>query len=857
MNRLIMVNQASQYVFLSYSTKDHPFADSLQKDLSKRGIKVWIDQEGLSVGTPNWERAIRDAIRDCRAVILIASPNSYDSRYVQGELEIAKMYKHQIFPIWARGDDDKWVECVPLHLIKTQYVDMRGPLYSGGLRKLIGELKKLSIKPQNTQFIPSLKTTIDDPRNPFKGLRAFTETDTQDFFGREKFIDELLDNLRERRSFLSIVGPSGSGKSSIVLAGLIPKLRQGAIDGSDKWLYLDPVMPGADPIESLAFALYIPLDMKINAVIDELKDSARSLYWLMRTITGNKSKCLLFIDQVEELWTQTLDDDKRSHFINLVTNAADKENKDALILVALRGDFYDRPMTYPALGKLIEKNSKSVLPMDLDDLRNVIEKPTLLPDVGVRFEDHLVGDLLYEIRGESGALPLLQFTLDQLFRKRSGNLLTRNAYSEIGGVRGALTEHAELTYRNLPSDDHRDYARLLFLRLIEPGTTEQEITRRRAYLNELILTEVEQNSLMEEVKDTFIGARLLTAGNLTIEVSHEALIREWARLAEWIKTAREDIRFQQFLSKDAREWVRHGKRTDDLYRGMKLSEAKEWAVRNTLSKEEQEFIEAALNAQTEEVDVLRAALEKEREFNELRSRFTSMASHEFRNPLAVIISSVNLLIQYHARLDPAKQQNYLQRIKAQVDHLTEILDDVLTLEQANTNRLEFNPTEIHLDAFVEDIIESFRRQLTTEHVFNYMRTSRSNTLDADPRLLNQILTNLISNAVKYSSPGTRIEIQVSDSEEEVYFKVKDEGHGIPEADRKHLFEPFHRATNVGNVPGSGLGLAIVKRAIEAHSGRIEIESQLEKGSTFTVIFPKQIQAQHVPSNTIIEQKSGA
>src|SRR5207245_2645385 len=173
-----------------------------------------------------------------------------------------------------------------------------------------------------------------------------------------------------------------------------------------------------------------------------------------------------------------------------------------------------------------------------EDLRATIEQPAALPDVQLTFEGNLVGDLLFEIQGQVGALPLLQFTLEQLFERRSEHRLTLSAYREIGGVKGALSRHAESTYAALPSEEHRKLARTLFVRLIELGATEQDTTRRRAALSEFTLDDPNQTRLLRETMDTFIAARLLTTNEVgdttTIEVSHEAVIREWKRLAEWM-----------------------------------------------------------------------------------------------------------------------------------------------------------------------------------------------------------------------------------------------------------------------------------------------------------------------------------
>ena len=196
------------------------------------------------------------------------------------------------------------------------------------------------------------------------------------------------------------------------------------------------------------------------------------------------------------------------------------------------------------------------------------------------------------------ALPLLQFTLDQIFQRRQGYLLTRQAYEELGGIKGALAQHAEATYLSLPSGDHRRLARALFLRLVDAGTLEQDATRRRAPLSELTLTDANEMVLLQEVMRTFTAARLLTTntitGTATVEVSHEALISKWTRLHNWLGEAYEDIRLQKKLSEDVAAWIHVGKPTDRLYRGSQLLEAQVWRTQNIPSQNEEAFLQASI-----------------------------------------------------------------------------------------------------------------------------------------------------------------------------------------------------------------------------------------------------------------------
>ena len=189
---------------------------------------------------------------------------------------------------------------------------------------------------------------------------------------------------------------------------------------------------------------------------------------------------LLCVDQFEELFTQTSAQEEREQFLELLVTALSEPRGPVIVVLTLRADFYDRVLTSSVLCPLIEQHQCAVLPMNVQELRMVIEQPARLADVQLTFEGDLVGDLLFEMQGQAEALPLLEFTLDQLFQRRHGHQLTLEAYQEIGGVKGALVKQAESTYTSLPSEEHRRLARTLFLRLIEPGATEQDTTRRRA-----------------------------------------------------------------------------------------------------------------------------------------------------------------------------------------------------------------------------------------------------------------------------------------------------------------------------------------------------------------------------------------
>jgi hypothetical protein len=283
-----------------------------------------------------------------------------------------------------------------------------------------------------------------EPRNPYKGLRPFTSADAHDFFGRDALIQKLLEALKvsltkdiqgvQSARLLVVVGPSGSGKSSVVMAGLLPFLQTGGILGSKEWVYLDPIVPGVHPIESLTLALSEKLhDKSLKTIREDLEDDPALGLHLYATALAKPqgTKVVLFVDQFEELFTLTTFEDERRQFVDLLINAITEPGGPVVLILTLRVDFSDRPMQYPELYRLIDAHHSSVLPMELDDLRSAIEQPAALPDVQLTFEGDLVGDLLFEIREQTGALPLLQFTLDQLFQRRSGHQLSLQSIARL------------------------------------------------------------------------------------------------------------------------------------------------------------------------------------------------------------------------------------------------------------------------------------------------------------------------------------------------------------------------------------------------------------------------------------------
>lgn len=234
---------------------------------------------------------------------------------------------------------------------------------------------------------------------------------------------------------------------------------------------------------------------------------------------------------------------------------------------------------------------------------------------------------------------------------------------------------------------------------------------------------------------------------------------------------------------------------------------------------------------------LHQALKKEKELNELKSRFVSMASHEFRTPLATILMLTETLTMHRAKMTDAQIDQRLHKMQEQVDFLTQIMDDVLQLARLQARRAEFNPTLLDLDSLCRSVIDEFQSRPNLGREFVYTCDPVLHKAILDRKLIRQIVSNLISNAVKYSYEESKIIVNLEHADECVVLKVQDEGIGIPESDMKHLFEPFHRANNVGTISGTGLGLTIAMESVEMHGGTINVETEVGKGTTFIVCLP--------------------
>ena len=481
------------------------------------------------------------------------------------------------------------------------------------------ELNLIRPNSSGVDIILDTKTVIPtdefQPPNPYKGLRSFQAADNQDFFGREKLIDKLIKRMSEvtlqritstpsteseMGRFLAIVGPSGSGKSSLVKGGLVPALWRGDLLGSEKWFIVD-MLPGSHPLDELEVSLTRVAANQSGNLREQLERDERGLVRASQLILPNDgTELVLIIDQFEEVFTLVANEQERIQFLKLIQSAVSDPRSRIRIVVTLRADFYDRPLHYAGIGELFRSRIETILPLTAEGLERAISQPA--ERVGVRFEPGLVAKIISEVNYQPGALPLLQYALTELFELRQGRLLTLEAYQSIGATVGALAKRVDELYLSM-STTGQEASKQMFMRLVTLGEGVED-TRRRVARSELLAITTDSD-IMDEVIDTFAEYRLLSLDNdpntrtPTVEVAHEAILREWERLRGWLNESRDDIKLQRQLASTAYEWEHAGKEPSFLLRGSRLTSLAKWSSETSLALTEKEhhYLQESLNEQ--------------------------------------------------------------------------------------------------------------------------------------------------------------------------------------------------------------------------------------------------------------------
>jgi WD40 repeat protein/transcriptional regulator with XRE-family HTH domain len=575
---------------------------------------------------------------------------------------------------------------------------------------------------------------------PYKGLRCFDESDAEWFYGRERLTELLVETLiglaESEQRFLAIVGASGSGKSSVVRAGLTPALRWRP--GSSGWPIIT-LTPGAHPLESLAAGLSGEARMRAPArkLADELASRPEKLSETLEKLCklANAAHAVLVVDQFEELFTLCRSEREQAAFIEALTLAAATAGGVAVVVIVLRADFYAQCARFDSLRLALARRQEYIGSMTGEEMRRAIEEPArrghweleaglvdlLLQDLGAGLGRG--GELKHS--PEPGALPLLSHALHSTWLRRRGRTLTFSGYTASGGVRGAIAETAEAVFYDHLEPEQRIIARQIFLRLTELGGSEAADTRRRVSFAELI-SRPEEAEAVQEVLHALADARLIITDQETAEVAHEALIREWPTLRAWLEEDREGLRLQRQLSSAAQDWDALGREPDALYRGARLAQALEWVSSQPaerlepLSLLERQFLEASQALEASEAGEREARRQREleaaqrlAEIERLRAGEQALASRRNRRLAltlgaalcaAALLAVITLLLGQRAvqagRLAFSRELAAAAANNLSIDPERSILLALEALQQADTlearNALHQALPELHL-----------------------------------------------------------------------------------------------------------------------------------------------------------------
>ncbi len=490
--------------------------------------------------------------------------------------------------------------------VDVEWEDIPGKTKQEKSRKLLQHLQRRKCIPLLIETLQEarpninwLEGTPDDLPNPYLGLHAFRLEDEHLFFGREAMTNRLL-KATETQTFLAVVGPSGSGKSSLVMAGLLPRLMQ-----QGTWL-VATFRPGPKPFQALLRALLRLLHpdnvaqqtAELNQWLDYLHQKTVTLHQLIEQILDRHepdTKVLIVADQFEELYTLCQDTSLRHNFLDQLLAAQADESHLArpthLLTLSLRSDFLGQVQNdHLPFVEAVRSGLELIMPMSRAELRQAIKYPAL--NAGVEFDPTLIDRILDDVAQEPGQLPLLEFALSLLWHKREDARIHHQTYEAIGRVSGALAQYADEQYQKLPQAE-QEQARFIFLKLVQPGEGTED-TKRLALKSEV---GTERWPLVTKLAD----ARLIVtdqndASEETVEVIHEALIWGWQQLQDWVNDDRQFLTWYKQLRRAYQQWQESEQDNGDLLRGTLLKQTRRWVEDRAIQLEdgEKEFIQISL-----------------------------------------------------------------------------------------------------------------------------------------------------------------------------------------------------------------------------------------------------------------------
>jgi len=592
-------------LFLSYNSDDHHLVARLANGLEAAGLLCFFDRSYLKVGG-NWVTELEAALDACRAVAVFIGPRGL-GRWQQRERawaldRQATDSEFPVIPVLLPGSDP------PLGFLRQlTWVDLRDdPDEAVQIERLKVLFRGQHVEPRR----PS-------DHCPYRGLMNFREEDAEFFFGREKYTRTLVEKL-SLRQLLAVVGASGSGKSSVIQAGLVNHLRMRKTD--DVWEVVT-MYPRRDPFRSLAEALLPLVEPNQSGyeliqigrkVAEDLKDGRTDLASLAAGIVRQQEgtdRVLLVVDQLEELYTECKEDDRQRFILELLDATQNGRSRMSVVL-AVRSDFYSEVLKDRPLLDRLEESKIDLGPMNRDELREAIENPARVVEMSL--QDGLVDRLLDDARNEPGRLPLLEFTLKELWERASGYQLTHDAYDRLGRITGAIATRAEVVFDALDRGE-RAAAPGVFRQLVRAGSKPEEDTRRRAAIHSLdkpsqrvvrklagerlLVTTHNPEGLDGQIVEASVPESIVFDGGETVELAHEELLRGWHRLRRWVDEDRQFLQWRARLGPMLLEYKRDAEST--LLRKASLREALQFFSSRSkeLDREEREFVIASINAE--------------------------------------------------------------------------------------------------------------------------------------------------------------------------------------------------------------------------------------------------------------------
>jgi WD40 repeat protein len=626
-----MGDQPTYDVFLSHNSADKAAVEILARRLQEEaGLNPFLDKWHLVPGQP-WQEALEAAL-DHSATVAVILGSSGVSPWHNEEMRAAldgraRNKSLRVIPVLLPGASMPERGEMPRFLSRLTWVDFRNGLDDPeALRRLVSGVRGVAPGPG-----PEAPPPVGD-HPPYRGLEKFRPEDAEWFFGRESETQQLVEKLKTTR-FLAVLGPSGSGKSSVVLAGLVPALARDVLPGSAGW----PVIifaPTERPLEELATRLaHLIPGSSGSQLLRDLEADEKTLHLTARQAlldAPDDRRLMLVVDQLEEAFTLCQDVSAREQFFANLLYAADSEGGRAMVVPTMRADFLAKSAEVPALADRLAAFQFLVTPMVESQLREAIQGPAAR--AGLELEPGLADMILDDVADQPGGLPLLEHALYELWKRRQGRWLSFEAYREIGGVTGALARTADATYQAF-DEGQRKIARRILLDLVQPGEGTED-TRRRARWAELV-TRPEEAEMVDTVLRCLADQRLVTTGQeeasetaeTVVNMAHEALIRNWPRLQGWINQNRESLLIQRRLREAAEEWDQNRRDEGYLYRGARLAAAEEWAAEPEaeLTDLERAFLEAS-RAAVEAAEREKEA-QRQRELDQARALAEESEAH--------------------------------------------------------------------------------------------------------------------------------------------------------------------------------------------------------------------------------------